>query len=121
MPRFVFGLCKDLRPSLPPTTVQFIYFVLAIQIQPDHDGPSATVVLAERCIRQEHTTFPLRDASDPALVVAPVEMEPEHIYVILRGLLDIADRNLWDRHGKVREHVLQLTPIPFRCGRWWAL
>ena len=111
MPRFILRLSKDLRPSLPPTIVQFVDFVLAIQIQPDHDRPATTVVLAERCIRQEHTALPLRDAPDPALVATPVEMEPQHIHVILGGLLDIANRNLWNRLGKVREHVLQLTPI----------
>lgn len=54
---------------------------------------------------------PLRDAPDSALVVAPVETEPEHIHVILGGLLDTANGNLWNRLGKVREHVLQLTPM----------
>jgi hypothetical protein len=43
-------------------------------------------------------------------------MEPERIYALLGGLLDMAKRNLRNGLGKVREHVLQLTPtrrLPF--------
>src|SRR5215831_4449257 len=36
-------------------------------------------------------------------------MEPERIDVILGGLLDVANRNLWNRLGKAREHVPQLS------------
>jgi hypothetical protein len=59
----------------------------------------------------QHTAVPLGNAPNPAFVVTPVEPEPERIYVILGGLLDIANRNLWNRLGKVRQHVPQLTPI----------
>jgi hypothetical protein len=45
-------------------------------------------------------------------------MEPEHIHVILGGLLDIANRNLWNRLRKVREHVFQLTPMDFTGWEW---
>src|SRR5262249_10294296 len=53
----------------------------------------------------------LRDAPDSALVVTPIEMEPEHLYVVLGCLLDIGNRNLWNSVGKVGEHVFQPTPI----------
>ena len=46
-----------------------------------------------------------------ALVVAPVEVKPEHIYVIVSGPFDIADRNLRNGLGKVREHAVQLTAL----------
>jgi hypothetical protein len=75
----------------------------AIQIQPDDDRPAIAFVFAERCIREEHTAVPLGNALDPALVVTPVELEPERIYVILGGPLDIANRNLWNCLGKVRQ------------------
>src|SRR5215472_676234 len=91
--------------------VQFIDFLPAIHIQPDDDRPAIAFVSAEGCIREEHTAVPLGNAPDPALVVTPVELKPERIYVILGGLLDIANRNLWNRLGKVRQHVPQLTPI----------
>jgi len=42
-----------------------------------------TVVLAEPRICQERAALSLRDASDPTLIITPVEMEPERIYVIL--------------------------------------
>jgi hypothetical protein len=109
VPWFVLRLSEDLRPGIAPAMVELVDFLLAIQIQPDHDRAARTVVLVERRIRQEDTALPLRDASDAALIVTPVEMEAEHIHVILGGLLDIADRNLWNRLWKVREHVLHLT------------
>lgn len=43
---------------------------------------------------------PLRDPSDPALIIAPVEVEPEHIDVIRGGLIHVGYRNLWNSHGK---------------------
>src|SRR5581483_4324328 len=110
-PRFILRLSQNLRPSLPPATVQFIDILPAIQIQPDHNRPAAAVVPAKRSIREEHTAIPLRDAADPALVVTPIEMKPEHIHVIFGGLLDIANRNLRNRLGKMREHVLQITSL----------
>ena len=111
VPRFVLRLSKDLRTGGPPAMVEFVHFLLAIEIQPDHDCPAVAVVLAERSIRQEHAALPLRDAANAALVVAPVEMETEHVDVIFGGCLDIANGNLWNRLGKVREHVRQFTPV----------
>jgi hypothetical protein len=96
--------------------VEFVDFLLAIQIQPNHDNPAITVGMAERCIGQEHAALALRDAPDPALVVTPVEMESEHVHVILGGLLDIANRNLRNRLGKGREHVLRIRDTSERRG-----
>src|SRR5262249_17178841 len=108
-------------PGLPPAIIQFVNFVLALQVQPDHDRFAITVVLAEGCIREEHTALPLRDAADPALVVTPVEMEPEHIHVILAALLDLPNRNLGNRLGKVREHVSSLRHWILSAGNGKAV
>jgi len=109
VPRFILWLREDLRPGLAPTMIQFIDFVLTIQIQPDHDLVPVSVVSAERRIRQEHAAVALRYAADAAFVIAPVEMEPERVYVILGGLFDIANRNLWNRLGKV--HALAYASL----------
>ena len=111
VPRFVLRLGNDLRTGVAPAMIQFVHFLPAIEIQPDYDRPAIAEGLAERSIRQEHAAPSLRDAPDPTLVVTPVEMEPERIYVILGGFLDIANGNLWNRLGKVREHAIQLTPV----------
>src|SRR5947209_5302978 len=46
-PRFILRLSNDLRPSLPPTMVQFVDFVLTGQIQPDYNRPATAVLSAE--------------------------------------------------------------------------
>jgi hypothetical protein len=49
--------------------------------------------------------MPLRNAPNPARVVAPIETESEHINVILSGFLNVADGNFGDSGGEVCEHA----------------
>ncbi len=115
VPRLVFRRSKDPGAGVAPAKVQFIDLLLAIQIQPDHDRPESAVLLAERRIGQEHAAVALGDAADAAVVIAPVELEPEHADVILGGFVDIADRNLRNGAGKLREHGGEVTRNQRRC------
>jgi hypothetical protein len=64
-PRFVLGLGEDLGSGLLPTLVQFVDFLFAVEIQPDHHPASGAVVLVERSIGQEHPAVAVRDAANP--------------------------------------------------------
>src|SRR5579862_2782116 len=74
VPGFVLGLSEDFCPGIFPPGEEFIHFLLAVEIEPDHHRPSRAVVLVEGRIGQKHPAVTLGDATDAALVVAPVEM-----------------------------------------------
>src|SRR4051794_26835147 len=107
VPRLILRLGHDLRSRLSPSLMQLVDFLLAFQIQPDHDR--AIALLPELGIGQEHSAIPLRDAPDPVLNILPVEMEPKHVYVVIACLVNITDRNLRNGVGKARKHGFQLT------------
>ena len=49
---------------------------------------------AERRVREEHSAIPLRNASNPAIIISPVKTESERIHVVVRGFVNVAHRNL---------------------------
>ena len=104
LPRFVLDRLDDLRPGILPTLEQFVDFLFAVEIQPDDHRSVRSVDGAEQRVRQEHSAIPLRDASNPAIIISPVKTEPERIHVVLRGSVNVAHRNLGNGLWKVFQH-----------------
>src|SRR5215469_9605978 len=75
VPGLVFRFGDELRPGLPPAMVQFVDFLLAVEVQPEHDWSRIAIALAEGGVCKKQATVGLRDASDAVLIVVPVEME----------------------------------------------
>src|SRR5262245_5955745 len=113
VPRFVLHRLDNLRPSVFPALEQFIDFLFAVEIQPDDHWAVRPAGGAERRVREEHSAIPLRDASDPAVIISPVKTESEHVHVVLRGFVNVAHRNLGNGLWKMGQHsTSRLAPSP---------
>src|SRR4029450_885232 len=101
VPGFVLHCLDNRRPGILPALEQFVDFLFAVEIQPDDYRTLRPVVDAERPVREKHSTTPLRDASNAAVIISPVKTESEHVDVVRRGLINVAHRNLGNGLWKV--------------------
>src|SRR5688572_18582290 len=117
VPRFVLHCLENLRPGIVPALEQFVDFLFAVEIQPDDHRAFRPVDGAERRVREEHSAIPLRDASNPAVIISPVETESEHLHVVLRGVVNVAHRNLGNGLWKVGQHWTSGVSYPASDAR----
>ena len=103
-PGLILRLGENFCASLLPGAVELIHLLFALQIEPDDNGTASSGLFPKLRVGEKHPAIPLRNAADATLVIAPIEVESQHIDVILGGFLNVADGNLRNGLGEVCRH-----------------
>src|SRR5882762_4257112 len=95
-----------------PRLVQIIYFLFAIEVEPDQHGRFITVLFSESAIGQEHSAASFRDSCDPTVLTTPIYAKAQLVLVVRRSFADVTDRYFGYRTRKVVFHSgSQLQPL----------
>ena len=100
LPRFVLGFGNDLRVRGVPLFEEFVYFSLALEIEPEKDRACVAVGASERVIGNKQSAIPPGDAGNGALLVAPIEGEAQRVDIVGSGFVDAGRGDLWDSSRK---------------------
>jgi len=65
-----------------PAFVEFVYFFLTVQIQPDNYRDAVLQVLAEGCVSQEDSAIASRYSRNATTIPTPVDREAEFLFVV---------------------------------------